>query len=104
MIRKLQTLRARRAVLLLIVFGVILSGLSASVLKLRERYLREDFDDRLNDRAEAVIDTVSATTGDAAMSEWSEPLRNRLSRYRFPGYFIQVPIAGSHRCRPVAAA
>lgn len=90
MFRHLHTLRFKLAGLLLIVFGVILSGLGAAVLALRERYLREDFDERLADRAEGIIDDIVSATDANGDASSGAVLRPRLSRFRFPGYYVQV--------------
>jgi heavy metal sensor kinase len=88
--RHTQTLRFKLASLLLVVFGVILGGLCAAVLALREGYLREDFDERLTDRAEAIIDDI-VTAAETNPDGGSEGMfRRRVSRFRFPGYYVQI--------------
>lgn len=90
MLRHTQTLRFKLASLLLIVFGVILGGLCATVLALREDYLREDFDERLTDRAETIVDDIVSAAEDNPDVKVEGVLRRRVSRFRFPGYFVQV--------------
>lgn len=85
-----QTLRFKLASLLLVVFGVILGGLSATVLALRESYLREDFDKRLTERAEAIIDDI-VTAVEVNPDGWTDDAYlHRIGRYRFSGYYVQV--------------
>jgi heavy metal sensor kinase len=85
-----QTLRFKLASLLLIVFGVILGGLCSAVLALREGYLREAFDERLTDRAEAIIDDIVTAAEANPGGKPENVFQRRVSRFRFPGYFIQV--------------
>jgi signal transduction histidine kinase len=90
MFRHTQTLRFKLASLLLVVFGVILGGLCAIVLTLRENYLREDFDERLADRAEAIIDDIVTAAETNPDGGTEGVFRRRVSRFRFPGYYVQI--------------
>jgi len=88
--RHTQTLRFKLASVLLVVFGVILGGLCTMVLALRENYLREDFDERLVNRAETIVDDIVSAAEDNPDAKVEGVLRRRVSRFRFPGYFVQV--------------
>ncbi len=94
MFRHTQTLRFKLASLLLVVFGVILGGLCAMVLTLREDYLREDFDERLADRAEAIIDDIVTAAETIPDGGTEGVFRRRVSRFRFPGYYVQIRSVG----------
>ncbi|HVP12139.1 MAG TPA: HAMP domain-containing sensor histidine kinase [Phycisphaerae bacterium] len=90
---QVRTLRFRLAALNLLVFSVILSVLCVVVMAVRERRELFDFDDRLTDRAERMVESIhikSATPGAASAPEANPP---RLVPFRFPGYFFQVRAA-----------
>lgn len=83
------TLRFKLTFLYLAVFGVILAGLSAVLLTARERYVREDFDERLIIRANsmvAAIEYVEEGSGDGRAGANEA----RLIPFRLPGYFFQL--------------
>ncbi len=87
--QQLQTLRAKITLLYLIVFGVIFAILSVVVITVRDRQLREDFDERLADRAQAMVDAI-----DIAEEAGGAPRRpRRLNPFRFPGYYFQLRAA-----------
>jgi signal transduction histidine kinase len=88
--RHIQTLRFRLAILFLIVFGLIITGLSAVILSVRERHLRLDFDDRLQDRAEAIIEEVLSNRHEAGAANGKDYDFTRFKPYRFRGYYYQL--------------
>jgi two-component system, OmpR family, sensor kinase len=86
-----RTLRFRLAALNLLVFSVILSVLFMVVIAVRERRDLADFDERLIDRAERMVESIhvkGATPGAAALAPDADT--PRLVPFRFPGYFFQV--------------
>ena len=85
-----RTLRFRLAVLYALVFGVIQVGLCLVILNARERYLREDFDERLVDRAETMVEAISIRAGEAAGRNEQQRTEPRLNPFRFPGYYFQI--------------
>jgi two-component system OmpR family sensor kinase len=85
-----QTLRFRLALLFLIVFGLIITGLSVVILSLRERDLRCDFDDRLQDRAEAIMEEVLANRHGAGADHDRDYDFASFKPYRFRGYYYQL--------------
>jgi signal transduction histidine kinase len=90
---QVRTLRFRLAALNLLVFSVILSVLFMVVMAVRERREVADFDDRLTDRAERMVESIhvkSASPGGALAPDATTP---RLVPFRFPGYFFQVRAA-----------
>jgi two-component system OmpR family sensor kinase len=86
----IQTLRFRLALLSLIVFGLIITGLSVVILSVRERHLRWDFDDRLQDRAEAIIEEVLSNRHEAGVANDNDYDFTSLKPYRFRGYYYQL--------------
>ena len=85
-----RTLRFRLAVLYLIVFGIIQVGFCLVILNVRERYLREDFDERLVDRAETMVEAISIRAGEANQAQRGQRITPRLNPFRFPGYYFQI--------------
>jgi len=83
------TLRFKLAALNLLVFGIILSLLGVTALAIREDYLRQDFDERLVDRAEAILDGLRLSEERAHPA----PERRGADPLRFPGYFWQTRAA-----------
>lgn len=88
--QQLRTLRFKLAALNLLVFGVILGALSFTILALRERSALEEFDGRLIDRAERMVESIRVKR--VMPDETGVPSvdRHRLVPFRFPGYFFQV--------------
>lgn len=85
-----RTLRFKLAALNLVIFGIILSGLSVAALAVRERYLREDFDERLVDRAESMVEVIELAEAEARPSPHVRDTRPRFNPFRFPGYYFQL--------------
>ncbi|KPL08657.1 hypothetical protein AMJ85_08270 [candidate division BRC1 bacterium SM23_51] len=85
-----RTLRFRLAVLYLVVFGIILSGLCLVILSVRERYLHEDFDERLVDRADTMVEAIGVRAAQANEPGRSQRTEPRLNPFRFPGYYFQI--------------
>ena len=87
MLDHVRTLRFKLAALNLTVFGVILATLCMVVVTVREEYLREDFDERLIDRAQRMVESIEPTSRELAAWPTDRP---RLNPYRFPGYYFQL--------------
>jgi len=85
-----RSLRFRLAVLYLVVFGIIQIGFCLVILNVRERYLREDFDERLVDRAETMVEAISIRAGEADQAQGGQRTTPRLNPFRFPGYYFQI--------------
>jgi signal transduction histidine kinase len=85
-----RTLRFRLAALYLLVFGVILTILCVIILRVRENYLRTDFDERLVDRAETMVEAISIETARTGGGEPAQHAQARLGPFRFPGYCFQI--------------
>ena len=80
-----RTVRFHLSCLYLCVFGAILAVVCLLIMTLRDRDLRADFDERLLDRAEAIVDALGST------SEGSEVVSlQHLDRSRLAGYWWQV--------------
>jgi hypothetical protein len=91
--QQLRTLRFKLAALNLLVFGIILSTLSVVVLAVRERRALADFDERLVDRAERMVESIQVKTAKPGLDPGQAADRPRLNPFRFPGYFFQVRAA-----------
>ena len=65
-------------------FTLVLGVLSVFIFATYETYLRNDFDNRLRDRAESMAETI------AIASDALEPPVPQISPYRFPGYYFQI--------------
>jgi two-component system OmpR family sensor kinase len=89
----LRTLRSKLALLYLLVFGFIQTGVCVVILAKREADLRQDFDERLADRAQSVLDRLQLADIDA----WTAPTVDAgsvdLNLRRWPGYFLQIRAA-----------
>jgi len=87
---QLRTLRFKLAALNLLVFGVIFSALCFLILTLRERGVMAEFDERLIDRAERMVESIhiKRVMPETASAPYVE--KGRLVPFRFPGYFFQV--------------
>jgi heavy metal sensor kinase len=83
-------LRFKLAAFNLLVFGVILTALCMFVLTVREEYLRQDFDERLVDRAQTIADTIEITATDSPTPRTRLGGRQRWNPFRFPGYYFQL--------------
>jgi two-component system OmpR family sensor kinase len=90
LIQHCRTLRFRLAVLYVVVFGIIQVGLCLVILNVRERYLREDFDQRLVDRAETMVEAISVRPSQADETQTGPRTEPRLNPFRFPGYYFQI--------------
>ncbi len=86
----LRTLRFKLTLVYLLTFGVILTILGVVVLTIREDYLREDFDERLADRAESMVEAIEIAAENLPEQILSNKVSPRLNPFRFPGYFFQV--------------
>lgn len=84
------TLRLKLTLLYLAVFGILLGSLSIVLIWSRERYVREDFDERLIARANSIADAIEyvevESNGPRATTEEAAPL----IPFRLPGYFFQL--------------
>jgi two-component system OmpR family sensor kinase len=85
-----RTLRFRMAGLFLAVFGIIQTLVCAVIFVSRERDLREEFDARLLDRAEVIVDEVAARLEQARSTAPEGGQRRRINPFRFPGYHFQL--------------
>ena len=86
----LRTLRFKLTLVYLLIFGVILTILGVVVLTIREDYLREDFDGRLTDRAESMVEAIGIAAESLPEQISSSKASPRLNPFRFPGYFIKT--------------
>ena len=85
-----RSLRFRLAILNLLVFGVILTVISASALSVREQELREEFDERLEASAEQMLQAIRVTVGPDTDRETRRNRSPRLIPFRFPGHYFQL--------------
>ncbi|MFH1420058.1 MAG: ATP-binding protein [Planctomycetota bacterium] len=88
--RHFQTLRFKLAALYLVVFGAILTALCVVILTVREENLRQNFDERLQDRAEAMVEKILIATEDQAAPASQPRALSHLNPFRFPGYYFQL--------------
>ncbi len=88
------TLRFKLTVLNLAVFGLLLVLLNATILIVRERDLREQFDTRLRDRAEVIVDEITLPIMERSNPAEVPTFPRRFNPFRFPGYFFQLRSAG----------
>lgn len=84
-----RTLRFRLATLYLVVFGVIQVVLCTVVLNVRERDLRQGFDERLQDRAASIVERITLDPPSSAVPTIARSL-TRINPYRFPGHYFQI--------------
>jgi two-component system OmpR family sensor kinase len=84
------SLRLRLAMLNLLVFGVILTVISAVALGVREQDLREAFDERLRASAEQMLQTIRVTVSPDLERETPRSRSPRLIPFRFPGHYFQL--------------
>ena len=95
-----RTLRFHLALLYVIVFGIIQVGLCLVILHVRARDLSEDFDRRLRDRAETIVEAISIHADRDDVTRTRQRTEPRLNPFRFPGYYFQIRTAeGSIRER-----
>jgi signal transduction histidine kinase len=85
-----RTLRFKLAALNLLVFGIIFSVLCLLILALRERGVLAEFDERLIDRAERMVESIRITRVMPDRTSSPDGEEPRLVPFRFPGYFFQV--------------
>lgn len=85
-----RSLRFKLATLYVVVFGLILTVLCLIILNVWENLLRQDFDGRLKDRAEAMAERIMITAEDREVSQTAKPALPRLNPFRFPGYYFQL--------------
>ena len=91
MLSFVRTLRFRLTVLYLVVFGVLLVSICVVVLAVREKELRESFDEGLIDRAEAIAGQVSSRNMVPLPSTApTRRIERRLLPFRFPGFYVQL--------------
>ena len=91
--RHFRSLRFKLATLYVAVFGVILAVLCFVILSVSERMLRDDFDDRLSDRAEAMAERITIPIEAPRPGATTKPSLRPLNPFRLPGYFIQLRLA-----------
>jgi len=89
----LSTLRFRLTALYTIVFGLLLISLGVAIVTARESDLREQFDERLRDRVEVIVEEIAVPLKPILGDRGSTPKRGRVNPFRFPGYFFQVRLA-----------
>jgi len=89
----LSTLRFKLTALYTIVSGLLLISLGAAIVGARASDLRRQFDERLRDRVEVIVEEIAVplepTDGDGGSTQ----KRGRVNPFRFPGYFFQVRLA-----------
>ncbi len=90
MLRHVGTLRFRLTALYVAVFGVLLVALFTTILLARESELREQFDARLVDRAELIVEQINVVTKQRVGSRGIGRLPRRANPFRFPGYYFQL--------------
>ena len=88
-----STLRFRLTALYTIVFGLLLISLGVAIVAARESDLRQQFDERLKDRVEVIVEEVALPLYAISHDPGSTPKRGRVNPFRFPGYFFQVRLA-----------
>lgn len=86
----LRTLRFKLTLLSLAVFGALLVALVTVILVIRQREIREGFDERLSDRAEAMVERIDFDAEKAKLAPSTRRSRPRLIPYRLPGYYFQL--------------
>ena len=91
--RHFHTLRFKLAGLYVVVFGVLLAALCGVVLTVSENILRENFDERLEDRAEAMADRIVVPAEGHGTGATTKPSTTRFNPFRFPGYYFQLCLA-----------
>ena len=89
----LSTLRFKLTALYTIVFGLLLISLGVAIVTARERDLRGQFDERLRDRVEVIVEEIAVPLKPASGDREPTPKRGRVNPFRFPGYFFQVRLA-----------
>lgn len=89
-----RTLRFRLAVLCVAVFGIVQVSLCLVILNVREHYLRDDFDQRLVDRAETMVAAISIRAGQADEAQGQQRTELLLNPFRVPGFYFQIRSAG----------
>lgn len=88
--KRFRTLRYRLAGLYLAVSAAIILILCVLLLRLCERALRADFDQRLIERADAMVDAISAIAAREQVTLWNAESLPRLNPFEFPGYYFQL--------------
>lgn len=86
MMRRFRTIRARLALINLLVVSVTLIVLSSVLMRMRQAELLRDFDNRLTDQARTIIESLDDRAVGSAQSIGDQ----RLIPFRFPGYYIQI--------------
>ena len=89
-LQPLRGLRFQLTGLYLVVFGMIQVGFCLVILNVRERYLREDFDERLVDRAETMVEAISIRAGQIDQTQRGLRTEPQFNPFRFPGYYFQI--------------
>lgn len=89
----LRTLRFKLTALYTIVFGLLLISLGVAIVAARERDLHEQFDERLRDRVDVIIDEIAVPLKSIEGDGGSTPRRGRVDPFRFPDCFFQVRLA-----------
>ena len=88
-----NTLRFKLTFLYTIVFGLLLISLAGAIVGVRERDLTEQFDERLRDRVEVIVDEIVVPSKVSDDGQGFLPSRGRVNPFRFPGYFFQIRLA-----------
>ncbi|MBN1341036.1 MAG: HAMP domain-containing protein [Phycisphaerae bacterium] len=89
MYQHFQTLRFRIAALYFLVFGVILIILCGLILQVREQQLRQDFDERLTNRAETILEVISIR-GVRAIPVTTRRGKRRPDPFALDEYYVQI--------------
>lgn len=87
---QVNTLRFRIAALCLLVSGIVLVVLCATILHVRNRQLREDFDERLISRAEVMAEAISLKGTRRLTPTTGRRDRSKLNRFHFPDYYFEI--------------
>lgn len=86
----LKTLRFKLALLYLAVFGSLLVALVTVILIVRQQDIQDTFDERLSDRAEAIVEKIDFCAENSGLGLSTQRTRPRLIPYRLPGYYFQL--------------
>ncbi len=93
---QVNTLRFRIAALCVLVFGVMLAGLCAIILNVRDEQLRQGFDEMLVSRAEVMAEAISIKGVLGLEPTTRRRSRTKLNPFRFPGYYFQIRAEDGH--------
>ena len=85
-----RTLRFRLAALYLAVSTLIIVSVCVILLRTRERFVHADFDARLVERANVMVNVISSITIRAQVSLQNPQELPRLNPFQFPEYYFQL--------------